>query len=211
MKSEHIFKAIRNVDDVLLIRTEKALKSKKKSFYWPKWGATAASVCFVVISAFAFKFYNTAVNKMNVPGASGEIVDSFHSSTVSGIYDAPGNGEILTFSEVKEALKANEGKDTLYFVSIDIYSDKQILEPDSAEVKNETERLRGLGLKVGYATQWTYQGDLDRMDITYVAGYFTADQLNNFPASEHYGYAFSFATNGDGSAVDSEQGLNAEP
>lgn len=38
-------------------------------------------------------------------------------------------------------------------------SGKQILEPDSVEVKKELERLTGLGYKVGYATQWTYQGD----------------------------------------------------
>lgn len=210
MKSDYIFKAIGDAEDQFLERTENASKIKRIPLPWAKWGAAAACACFVVIGAFAIKSFTPSGSEIEVPGASDGIVSSFPSS-VSGIYDSPGNGEVLLFTEVQEALHANAGKDSLYFVSIGIYSDKQILEPDSVEVKKELERLTGLGYKVGYATQWTYQGESDQMDITYTAGYFTADQLDHFAANNHYGYAFSFATNGDGTSVNPEQGLDAEP
>lgn len=210
MKSDHIFKAVGEAEDQFLERTENALKIKKISSAWIKWGAAVACVCFVVIGAFTFNSFTSSRNGIEVPGTSDEIVSSFPSS-VSGIYDSPGNGEVLLFTEVQEALHANAGKDPLYYVSIGIYSDKQILDPDSTEIKKELERLTGLGYKVGYATQWTYQGESDKTDISYIAGYFTTDQLVHFAANEHYGYAFSFATNGDGSAVDPEQGLDIEP
>lgn len=172
MKSDYIFKAIGDAEDQFLEQTENASKIKRIPLPWAKWGAAAACACFVVIGSFAIKSFTPSGSGIEVPGASNGIVSSFPSS-VSGIYDSPGNGEVLLFTEVQEALHANAGKDSLYFVSIGIYSDKQILEPDSVEVKKELERLTGLGYKVGYA--------------------------------------FSFATNGDGTPVDPEQGLAAEP
>ena len=210
MKSDRIFKAIGDAEDQFLEQTENASKIKRIPLPWAKRGAAVACACFVVIGAIAIKSFTPSGSGIEVPSASDGIVSSFPSS-VSGIYDSPGNGEVLLFTEVQEALHANAGKDSLYFVSIGIYSDKQILEPDSVEVKKELARLTGLGYKVGYATQWTYQGESDQMDITYVAGYFTADQLDHFDVDAHYGYAFSFATNGDGTSVDPEQGLDTEP
>lgn len=210
MKSDHIFKAIGDAEDQFLERTENASKIKRIPLPWAKWGAAVACACFVVIGAIALKSFTPSGRGVEVPSASDGIVSSFPSS-VSGIYDSPENGEVLLFTEVQEALHANAGKDPLYFVSIDIFSDKQMLEPDSVEVKKELARLTGLGYKVGYATQWTYQEESDQINITYVAGYFTADQLDHFAANDHYGYAFTFATNGDGTSVDPAQGLGAEP
>lgn len=61
---------------------------------------------------------------------------------------------------------------------------------------------------MGFATGWIYQGeDGERVDMSYVASYFTAEQLAGFPANAEYGYALSFAANGDGSAVSPEQAL----
>ncbi len=196
MKNDRLFKAIGDVDNALLERAESLSEDKKKKTFWAKWGSVAACICLVALGASVADFHNRTENG---------IVGSFPSSQISGIYASPENGDVLLFDEVKAALKENEGKDTVYFVEIVIYSNETPLETDSEDVKNELKRLTKEGYKVCYATQWTYQGDMEKTDIVYTAGYFTAEQLNNFAVNEKYGYAFSFATNGDGSAVDVNQ------
>jgi hypothetical protein len=60
------------------------------------------------------------------------------------------------------------------------------------------------------ATNWMYQGNKMKTNVHYLAGYFTKEQFKNFAASNEYGYIFSFATNGDVSAVSADQELAAE-
>lgn len=97
MKSDHIFKAIGDAEDQFLERTENASKIKRIPLPWAKWGAVAECACFVFIGAFAFKSFTPSGSGIEVPGASDGIVSSFPSS-VSGIYDSPGNGEVLLFT-----------------------------------------------------------------------------------------------------------------
>ena len=123
------------------------------------------------------------------------------------MYAVPNNGEKTYFNEVTNALKEHDGQDVTYFLAIDIYANQTKLEDTSDRVKVELERLTKLGDRVGYSKCWTYQGNNEKVDILYVSGYFTEEQLENFPASENYGYTFRFATNGDGSSVSADQGI----
>ena len=57
---------------------------------------------------------------------------------------------------------------------------------------------------------WEYKSPDEKISYSYLAGYFTADELLNFPAAENYGYGFYFAVNGDGSPVDGGEGIIVE-
>ena len=138
------------------------------------------------------------------------IISSAPSGLTSGIYAAPENGETIFHTGVQAALDENGQKDILYFVAIDLFQNKTPLAPESDTAKEELKRLTDCGYKVGYATAWTYQDEWEKVELSYLAGYFTKEQLENFLTSPQFGYAFSFATNGDGSPVDAEQSLATE-
>ena len=59
-----------------------------------------------------------------------------------------------------------------------------------------------MGYKLYYVEDhWTYYGDSQKKYIPVVVGLFTDEELDNFQASEKYGYAFHFETNGDSSPI----------
>ena len=88
-----------------------------------------------------------------------------------------------------------------YLLSFDLF--KADGEPISEEeLKAEYQRLADLGYKLYYVEDhWTYYGDNQKKYIPVVVGLFTDEELEHFQASEKYGYAFHFETNGDNSPI----------
>lgn len=204
MNSSQIYKAIGDADDELLERSEHRAKAKRP--VWVRWGAAAACLCLVAAGAVALH----GQLGPQAPGAGSAIISSYDGALPGAQYAPPENGKVLYFTEVQAALDANAGKDATYFVAIDLFRDGTVLDAGSSEAQAELKRLTDSGYNAGYATSWTYQGEDDQqVDVPYLAGYFTADQLAGFAGGE-YGYAFSFATNGDGSAVSADQALSAQ-
>lgn len=202
-KSERIFEAIGNTDEELLECCEAYKGKHTRHTLWIKWGAAAACVCLLAAGGLTFKNSLTG-------GGSPTIISSGASGLGAGIYAAPENGETIFQTGVRSALDEGNKHNTLYFVAIDLFQDKTPLDPGSDAAQTERKRLEGCGYKVGYATAWTYEGDWEKVDLHYLAGYFTKEQLEDFEASPLFGYSFSFATNGDGTPVDVEQPLSPE-
>lgn len=124
----------------------------------------------------------------------------------SDSYAAPANNEKVYFTGVKQALEKYANQDVKYFVAIDLFANSTPVDVNSKEAQAEIKRLKALNYDVDVAKAWTYEGDLQKVDYKYVGAYLTADQLKNFKTSDKYGYAFSFATNGDGSSVTAKAG-----
>ena len=202
-KCERIFEAIGNADEELLEHCD--LKKRKNIWnsLWVKWAAVAACMCLLAVGGLTFR-------NLLIKESRPIIISSAPSGLTSGIYAAPENGETIFHTGVQAALDENGQKDILYFVAIDLFQNKTPLAPESDTAKEELKRLTDCGYKVGYATAWTYQDEWEKVELSYLAGYFTKEQLENFLTSPQFGYAFSFATNGDGSPVDAEQSLATE-
>ena len=164
---------------------------------WMKWGAVAACLCLIVAAMVAVPnlFGNNAVK-------DGTIISGFKSgSLVDTSYATPVPGEYFCFIEVNEARKEYAGKDVSFLLSFDVFnSDGEQMSIE--ELNEEYQRLSDLGYKLYYVEDhWTYYGDNQKEYSPVVVGLFTEDELTNFKASEQYGYAFHFETNGDGSSV----------
>ena len=105
---------------------------------------------------------------------------------------------------MNEARKEYAGKEVSYLLSFDVFKggeDRMSIE----ELSEEYQRLSDLGYKLYYVEDhWTYYGDNQKQYVPVVVGLFTEEELANFQASEQYGYAFHFETNGDGSPVSVE-------
>lgn len=164
---------------------------------WMKWGAVAACLCLIVAAMVAVPnlFGNNVVK-------DGTIISDFKmNSTVDTYYARPVPGEYFCFIEVNEARKEYAGKDVSFLLSFDVFnSDGEQMSIE--ELNEEYQRLSDLGYKLYYVEDhWTYYGDNQKEYCPVVVGLFTEDELTNFKASEQYGYAFHFETNGDGSSV----------
>ncbi len=204
MKSERLYSAIGAADDELLIRLEGT--KNEKNISWLKWSALAACFCFVIIGALMVKsIYYTE----QYPPAEGRVISSYEipGASSAGSYVVPECGTWYYFVDVSAAIEKYAGQEVTYLLAFDIFPKDEALINNSNEMKAELERLTGLGYEVGYIETWTYQGQGEQVYYYIAAGYFTAEQLENFPASSDYGYAFRFITNGDGSPVDAQQGL----
>lgn len=204
--NERLYTAIGAADDALVECCEH--KRTWKQPVWIRFGAVAACLCLILTGAFALRGLRTPMEQ-DLLGANGGIVCSYEAGQSGSLYAPPDNGKVLLFPEVSAALDANAG--STYFVAVDIYRDRTLLELESSEVQGEIKRLSDNGYRVGLATCWAYQGeDMEQIDSPYLAGYFTAEQLKEFAADSSFGYAFSFAANGDGSNVAPDQELAAE-
>lgn len=164
---------------------------------WMKWGAVAACLCLIVAAMVAVPnlFGDNAIK-------DGSIISDFKmNSTVDTSYATPVPGEYFCFIEVNEARKEYAGKDVSFLLSFDVFnSDGEQMSIE--ELNEEYQRLSDLGYKLYYVEDhWTYYGDNQKEYSPVVVGLFTEDELTNFKASEQYGYAFHFETNGDGSSV----------
>ena len=207
MKNERLYQAIGNADDESMERYEKS--SRKAKPYWMKLGAIAACLCFAVVGVLSWNGHFGTTDQ--IYKAHGVVIDSFQADSIGGgMYATPNNGEKVYFTEVQNALQEHAGQDVTYFVAVDIFLNQAELGAESDEVKAELERLTELGYHVGYSEAWTYQGEGEQVAYSYVSGYFTEKELEEFAANESYGYTFSFATNGDGSTVPGDQGISAK-
>lgn len=164
---------------------------------WMKWGAVAACLCLIVAAMVVVPnlFGDNAIK-------DGSIISDFKmNSTVDTSYATPVPGEYFCFIEVNEARKEYAGKDVSFLLSFDVFnSDGEQMSIE--ELNEEYQRLSDLGYKLYYVEDhWTYYGDNQKEYSPVVVGLFTEDELTNFKASEQYGYAFHFETNGDGSSV----------
>lgn len=164
---------------------------------WMKWGAIAACLCLVVAAMVAVPnlFGNNAIK-------DGSIISDFKlGSFADSSYATPAPGEYFCFTEVNEARKEYADKDVTFLLSFDVFNaDGEHMNIE--ELGEEYQRLADLGYKLYYVEDhWTYYGDNQKEYIPVVVGLFSEEELSNFKASEHYGYAFHFETNGDGSSV----------
>ena len=164
---------------------------------WVKWGAVAACLCLIVAAIVAVPnlFDNNA-------GKDGSIISDFKSgSLVDSNYATPAPGEYFCFTEVNEARKEYADKEVAFLLSFDVFNntgERMSIE----ELSEEYQRLADLGYKLYYVEDhWTYYGDNQKEYIPVVVGLFTEEELSNFKASEQYGYAFHFETNGDSSSI----------
>lgn len=163
---------------------------------WMKWSAIAACLCLIVAAMVAVPnlFGNNSVK-------DGSIISKFNSSNmVDSCYATPAPGEYFCFTEVNEARKEYAGKDVTFLLAFDVFDTDG--EMSIEELSEEYQRLADLGYKLYYVEDhWTYYGDNQKEYSPVVVGLFTEDELTNFKASEQYGYAFHFETNGDGSTI----------
>jgi len=164
---------------------------------WMKWGAVAACLCLIVAAMVAVPnlFGDNAIKDETI------ISDFKSGSLVDTSYATPVPGEYFCFIEVNEARKEYAGKDVSFLLSFDVFN-RDGEQMSIEELGEEYQRLSDLGYKLYYVEDhWTYYGDNQKEYSPVVVGLFTEDELTNFKASEQYGYAFHFETNGDGSSV----------
>ena len=164
---------------------------------WMKWGAVAACLCLIVAAMVAIPnlFGDKAIKDETIISGfkSGSLVDT--------CYATPVPGEYFCFIEVNEARKEYAGKDVSFLLSFDVFN-RDGEQMSIEELGEEYQRLSDLGYKLYYVEDhWTYYGDNQKEYSPVVVGLFTEDELTNFKASEQYGYAFHFETNGDGPSV----------
>ena len=164
---------------------------------WMKWGAVAACLCLIVAAMVAVPnlFGDNAIKDET-------IISDFKSGSLGDTkYATPAPGEYFCFIEVNEARKEYDGKDVSFLLSFDVFN-RDGEQMSIEELGEEYQRLSDLGYKLYYVEDhWTYYGDNQKEYSPVVVGLFTEDELTNFKASEQYGYAFHFETNGDGSSV----------
>lgn len=164
---------------------------------WIKWGAVAVCLCLIVVVMVAVpKLFGNNVVK------DGSVISGFETdSLVDTSYATPTPGEYFCFIEVNEARKKYAGKDVIFLLSFDVFNaDGETM--SIKELSEEYQRLADLGYKLYYVeNHWTYYGDNQKEYTPVVVGLFTEEELSNFRASEQYGYAFHFETNGDGSSI----------
>lgn len=220
---ERLFQAIGQVDDVLLERLEaqmqapnRSMTTKSTSWYRKRWGGIAAGL--VATAAACILIFNSIGEQLpSMYTASGTVIDSYTSATlppsssVSPSVASPQNGIVTLDNDLNKALNEHAGQQVTYFVAIDLYSNGSPLAANRTEARNEVERLQQADYKVGYAQSWTYQGDMQKVYQTYIAGYFTAEQLQQFTANPDYGYSLHFVFNGDGSPVSPDSGIFTQP
>lgn len=209
MNSEQLYRAIGQIDDELLTRYE--ARSVIRPSRWLKWSSAVAFAAAAVI--ISFMATNLWTQQEHIYTASGTVIESASNlpgGIISDSYAAPANGEKVFSNEVQQALARYSDQDLKYFVAIDLFANRNPVASNSKEVQAELERLTALNYKVGYAKAWSYQGNQEKVEYSYVAGYLTADQLKNFAADYKYGYGFRFALNGDGSPVSSDKGINID-
>ncbi|MEJ8305727.1 hypothetical protein [Saccharibacillus sacchari] len=232
-KAEHLYEAIGEADDELLERLEKVMALRQSTGAIPAneeearsatdrkkrrtlWSAAAASL--LVAAAAILLVVNGGLfdlGKSAVYTASGPVIDRPADNlpgggTAPGMTAAPQNGETVYDEAVRAAVENNADPQTEYFVAIDLFASGIPLEADSAEVKSELKRLLDLGLNVGYAEAWAYEGAGEQKPYRYAAGFLTAQQLEQLQPSDSYGYALRFATNGDGTPVSADNGIRTD-
>ncbi len=198
MKKKRISETIGNINEKY-INEAMAYTGETKAVRCPiriKWGAAAACLCIIVAALIAVPnlFGNNAIR-------DDSIISDFNSgSLIDSIYETPAPGKYFCFTDVNEARKEYAGKDVTFLLGFDVFSADKAMGIE--ELSEEFQRLSDLGYKLYYVEDhWTYSGANQKQYSPVVVGLFTEEELSNFKASEKYGYAFHFETNGDGSSI----------
>lgn len=163
-------------------------KRKRKRFF------SAASICLCLCLA-AFGGARLGMRQRSgrgqagLPGESGadarRIIASFEKG---GSFDAvleyptPKNGKYGLSMPLAAAMR-QYGKDAVYRVFVDFFCDENLLSPEQEQVKNEVERLTGLGYEI--ARKAYFDGVLYHEYVVMDAKW---EQLKAFKANEAFGY-----------------------
>ena len=169
---------------------------------WMKWGAMAACLCLVVAAIIAVP------NLLGGKGVKdGSVIAGYKTDSLSDVkYMIPELGKYYCYVEVNEARKEYADKDVTFLLAFDVFNANDKEKMTIEERTEEYQRLADLGYKLYYVEDhWTYYGDNQKKYTPVVVGLFTEEELNNFNASENYGYAFHFVTNGDGSSIEIDE------
>ncbi len=232
-REERLFQAIGQVDDVLLERLEqqlqlmeqvpstldsdhhKAATNRTRRRRWLRAGI-ASTLAAAAVAVCLFIFSSSWQSQPAMYTASEPVVNSYISNQkrpadVSPAMQMPANGKVFYSPDVKQALQANQGKQVLFLVAVDLFHNRAPVAQDSEQTRAELKRLQQLDYKIGYSRYWTYAGETEQVNGVFVAGYLTATQLEQFAANADYGYSIHFVVNGDGSPIPAEQGIFTDP
>lgn len=119
---------------------------------------------------------------------------------ISSSYKTPENGEYFCFMDVEAAREHYKGKDAVFVLAIDIFSDEG--EATEEQKAAEYKRLKELGYTFYEIETFSYEGEGVKMPESVLLVQMTDGELEAFTPSPEYGYAFRFVHNGDGSAID---------
>lgn len=206
MKRERISETMQHIDTKFVTEANEYAGTSKANRHtiWIRWSVAAACLCLIIVAVIAvpnhFGDNPNGDNDLVSVEQDGTIIVDFKATTDTS-YSSPEPGEYFCFIEVNEARKEYAGKNMRYLLSFDLFktNGESISEE---ELKAEYQRLADLGYKLYYVEDhWTYYGDNQKKYIPVVVGLFTDEELDNFQASEKYGYAFHFETNGDSSPI----------
>lgn len=104
-------------------------------------------------------------------------------------YAAPKEGTWFCHAGAQAALEEHTGEEVYYFLAIDLFQREELVDPEGEAARKELSRLRGEGYLVGLSEVVTEESGETEV---YAAGYFTAEQLEQFDASDEFGYGFYF-------------------
>ncbi|MEW4372039.1 S-layer homology domain-containing protein [Paenibacillus kandeliae] len=209
-----------DLDSVQLALVFQIITLDSNGNFHPKQHINRADAAVSLYNALAVLKKNNSSGETTIdvlPGEKTTTSDSNSPTTSDTGITSPGiaassyapadNGNTLFMYDIEQAMKEHASdKDAKYFVAIDLFQNGSPIESDSTEAQAELQRLKSLGYDVANATAWTYRGQLEQVDYSYLSGYFTADQLKHFKTSPSYGYAIYFASNGDGSSIPAKDG-----
>ena len=166
-------------------------QQKHKKTGWVKWGAVAACLCLVIVSALVIP---TLLNS-NAPTP---VTQQGNHAVVSNSIPQPGT--YYFHANVNAAREYYSGQDVTFLLTFDMFDadGRQLSEEEKA---TEYERLSELGYKLYETEYWTYQGEGEKEYRDITIGLFSESELADFDASDDYGYAFRFVENGDSSSI----------
>lgn len=178
-----------------------AEKAKRKRLVYSV--SSVCCVCLVVLSVFGFGMWkkgggeaaessggNGEHNIISIsssyadasPEGSNPTTQRDEYAAQSGEYEIPPNGDFHFSLPLSGAMEKNQ-ENTIYRVFIDIFYDGNLLSPESAQAREEVERLSDAGYDISLES--CSNGTSNRKCIIMNA---ELNQLEEFDANENYGY-----------------------
>lgn len=206
-ETNKLYHSITNVNEDYIEEAQNT-KAVNKHLLWSKWGILAACLFLVVTAAFAVSniFPSTPENsehkvignekgnsngyhvaqegKTTNPSEKPTVISSYGDVDSTACYKAPDNGSYFYSIPLRNAME-KYGDTVLYKITVDVFSNTNIVETNSEAVKNEIERLR----EIGYTVDFEQHND-ETMTHDYFVLHATQEQLINFSPNDNYGYMF---------------------
>ena len=140
------------------------------------------------------------------PSTSQRVITQFATDTAA-CYSAPENGQYFCFVEVEAARREYANQSVGFLLTFDLFAretdSKSNRNISAEEMQEEYQRLSNEGYDFYQVRYWEYEGsDALNVQRSAIAVILTEEQLQQFHPNPHYGYAFRFITNGDGSGVE---------